>query len=132
MAITHFSGPVVVGSDSFFTPTAAKTLTAKDNGLTFKITTTGYTYALPAPFAGAFYRFVMSTALATDFVINGGNSLMYGSVDINSARVEWAASSVITIQDDKETIGDWYELKSDGTNWYVSGSAKTAAAAAAS
>ena len=132
MAITHFSGPVVIGADSFFTPVAAKTLTAKDNGLTFKITTTGYTYTLPAPFAGAYWRFVISTALATDFVINGGNSLMHGSVDINSARVNWTGDSVITIQDDKETIGDWYELWSDGTNWYVDGFGEIAAAAAAS
>ena len=129
---THFSGPLAIGSGQFETVTAAKTLSAKDNGKTFVIATTGYTHTLPAPFAGAAFRWVMSTALSTDFVITGGNSLMHGAVDINSARVNWTGDSVITIQDDKETIGDWYELWSDGTNWYVDGFGEVAAAAAAS
>ena len=121
MSITHFSGPVVVGADSFFVPVAAKTLTAKDNGMTYTISGTGYTYTLPAPFVGAFYRFVTKAVFSTDFIVNGGNSLMHGAVDVNSTRVNWTGASLVNFQDGADTIGDWVEIRSDGTNWYVDG-----------
>ena len=121
MSQTHFSGPLSIGVGQFEVPIAAKTLTKRDSGKTFKITTTGYTWTLPAPFAGAYYRFVMSTALTTDFIVNGGNSLMHGAVDVNSARVNWTAASLFNFQDGAETVGDWVTIWSDGTNWYVDG-----------
>lgn len=130
MSITHFSGPVVIGADSFFVPVAAKTLTAKDNGLTFVITTTGYTYTLPAPFKGAYWRFVVATTFGTDFLVDGGNSLIFGAVDLNSARVNFTGVSELRIQDNLETVGDWYELWSDGTNWYIDGFGEQASAVA--
>ena len=121
MAQTHFSGPLVIGSGQFETATAAKTLTAKDDGKTIVITGTGYTYTLPAPSAGMSFRFVVQAAFATNFVVAGGNSLLHGSMDVNSARVNATGASNINFVATAETIGDWAEIWSDGTNWYVNG-----------
>lgn len=124
---THFSGPLVIGSGQFEIVTAAKTLTAKDSGKTFIITGTGYTITLPAPLAGASYRWVCQATFGTDFVVSGGDSLIFGACDVNSARVNWTGASLVRLNEDKETIGDWFELWSDGTNWYVDGFGEIAA-----
>ncbi len=126
MSITHFSGPVVIGADTFFTPVAAKTLTAKDNGKIFTIATTGYTYTLPAVFAGAYWKFVTQALFDTNFVLDGGVDLIYGQIDVNSTLVQADAATAINVVAASDTIGDWFEIWSDGTNWYVDGDAFTA------
>ena len=124
MAQTNFSGPLAVGAGQFETAVAAKSLTKKDSGKTILITGTGYTYTLPAPEAGLSYRFVVQAAFATNFVVAGGNSLLHGAVDVNSARVNATAASNINFVGTAETIGDFAEIWSDGTNWYVDGFAE--------
>lgn len=121
MAQTHFSGPVVIGAGQFEAVTAAKTLSAADWGKTFLVATTGYTHTLPAPEAGASVRYVTSVAFGTDMVIAGGNSLFHGAVDVNSARINATAASNVNMIGTADTIGDWVEIWSDGTNWYVDG-----------
>ncbi len=128
MAQTHFSGPLAVGEAQFEVVEAAKTLSRKDSGKTFIVTGTGYTLTLPSitNSAGMWFRFVVRATFGTDFIVNGGDSLIHGAVNVESTRINWTGASLFNIQDGVEVIGDWVELWSDGTNWYIDGDGKAA------
>lgn len=135
MSATHFSGPVVStggfqgGANSVETLSAAKTLTSADDGKTFFLGLAGgFTVTLPAPAAGMKFKFIVSVAPTTAYVIttNGGADIMIGG--INELEVDTADDG--PYDDNADTLnfvasvavkGDFVEMVSDGTSWYFSG-----------
>ena len=136
MSDTHFSGPLIVtaqvaqGANSIEDLTAASTLTAADNGKTLLLNSaTEFATTLPAPTAGWRARFIVKAApvgTAYTIVTNGGANLIDGLAVVNGATVAAANEDTITFTASAAVSGDWVELISDGTNWYVSGQASAA------
>jgi hypothetical protein len=112
--------------------TAASTLTAADSGKTlFLNSATEFATTLPAPAAGLKFRFVVKaapasasytivTAESAHILIGGINEL---EVDTSSDGPYVADGDTITFADGVAVVGDYVELVSDGTSWYVSGQA---------
>jgi hypothetical protein len=108
---------------------AATTLTAADSGKTIVLTgIVGYAITLPAPAAGLKYKFIVQDLFATtDWVITATGAIMYGSVMELSTVQAVAGATTINLELAADTIGDWVQVESDGTNWYVSGAMAQAA-----
>jgi hypothetical protein len=136
-ASPHF-GRVVFGSKSdnvvSFEPVveelaAAKTLDYDDSGKTFMLTgIVGYALTLPAPKAAVKYKFIVQDLFATtDWVLTATGAIMFGTVMELSTVQAVATATTINLELGADTIGDWLEVISDGTNWYVSGACAQAA-----
>lgn len=108
---------------------AAHTITAAENGTTFLLTgVVGYALTLPAPSAGLKYKFIVQDLFATtDWVITATGAIMYGTVMELSTVQAVAGATTINLELAADTIGDWIQVESDGTNWYVSGACAQAA-----
>ena len=85
---------------------------------------------LPAPRAGMYFKFIMATASdnedTKDFILaTSADSVDFGgAINDGGGLVEvTSATSKITLDssDGAVTVGDWIEVVSDGTDWYVSG-----------
>lgn len=104
--------------------TEATTLTAKDSGKLFSLqAAAGAAITLPAvTMAGFKAKFVVGLAFATtSWTVVAATSVIQGSVIVNSTDVPGANENTISFVHSAETLGDWVEVISDGTNWYVSG-----------
>ena len=55
-----------------------------------------------------------------------GLLIFYGSLEVAGAVVLCSAEDSVNFVNTAELPGDWIELHSDGTNWYLSGQAGTA------
>jgi hypothetical protein len=110
---------------------AAVTLTADDSGKSFLLSGGGGTVTLPAvaDAAGVRYKFITAGDVTTDFIVLAASAVIEGSVTIagivtlgvNESQVLVEATTV-------DSIGDWFELESDGTTWFLSGQAGVAGA----
>lgn len=113
------------GVQNGVTPTAAVALTAIQSGSNvFLNAAAGFAITLPAPAAGLIYRFTTAAAFATTnftVVTSGGADILFGSADVNSTLVGCAAQDTINFVATAETKGDWVEVWSDGTGWFVTG-----------
>ena len=131
MSVTHFSGPLAVGSGRIKELSAATTLTKDDAGSLIALTgIVGYAVTLPtaAKASGGTYRFVVQDLFATtDWVITSPAANMYGMVMELSSIQAVAGATTLNLELGTDTIGDWIEVTSDGTNWYVSGHCAQAA-----
>lgn len=108
---------------------AATTLTANDSGKTFILAAVGKAITLPAVEAGLKYKFICGADIITSaWIATAPAKVISGSAEVAGAVVAAALEDVITLVHTKALIGDWFEIESDGTYWYVSGSAVTAAA----
>ena len=110
---------------------AADTLTSADYGKTvYFASTTGYTITLPAATIGASVKFVVNTAFGTSNMVidsaEGDN--IEGSLIVAGAVVECDAEDQVNFVNDGENLGDFVQLDSDGTNWYITGSGALTAA----
>jgi hypothetical protein len=106
------------------TLTAATTLTAADSGKTYLISGTGYTVTLPAPFAGFSVKFIVAAAFSIDTVVQtpaDNRDTLNGGVIVNGAIVESDATDRVTFEDGAESIGDFIEITSDGTSFFLFG-----------
>lgn len=107
------------------TPTAAVALTAAQSGMNvFLNAAAGFAITLPAPANGLRYKFTTAAAFATSnftVVTSGGADIFFGSADVNSSLVGCAAQDSINFVSTAETKGDWVEVWSDGTGWFVNG-----------
>ena len=111
------------------TLTAATTLTAADSGRTYLISGTGYTVTLPAPHAGFNVKFIVAAAFSTDTVIQppaDNRDTLNGGVIVNGAIVESDATDRVTFEDDAESVGDFIEISSDGTSFFLFGNGNAA------
>lgn len=107
----------------------AKTLVAADSGTTYFLNLAdGFTVTLPAPELGLRFKFIVSTAPTTAYVIttNGGDDIMIGGInelevdtgddgpyDNNADTLNFVASVAV--------VGDFVEMVSDGTSWFFNG-----------
>ena len=127
--LEHISDDVMRIFDDYELISAASSLNLSDSGKVFKISGTGYTVTLPAPSAGWKAKFIVSAAFSTDFVVQSPASnrdTINGGVIVNGAIVEADAVDRVTFEDDAESIGDFIEIHSDGTNYFVFGNGNAA------
>lgn len=108
--------------------TAAKTLVAGDSGKTlFLALAGGFAVTLPAPSLGLKFKFVVSTAPTTAYTVVTASSanVIHGGVtsgeDAAGSVATAASSDTISFVANKAIKGDWVEVESDGTSWYVFG-----------
>lgn len=122
--------PVTLGSQLTVTPTGAVTLTAAQSGFNVLLNAAaGFAITLPAVAAGLRYRFTVAAAFAsTNFtvVVPGGSNLIEGSIIVAGAVVDADAEDTINFVATAENIGDFVEVWSDGTSWFIFGNALTA------
>ena len=127
--LEHVSDDVMRIFDDYELVSASASLNLSDSGKVFKISGTGYTLTLPAPSAGWKAKFIVSGAFSTDFVVQSPASnrdTINGGVIVNGAIVEADAVDRVTFEDDAESIGDFIEIHSDGTNYFLFGNGNAA------
>ena len=127
--LEHVSDDVMRIFDDYELVSASGSLNLSDSGKVFKISGTGYTLTLPAPSAGWKAKFIVSGAFSTDFVVQSPASnrdTINGGVIVNGAIVEADAVDRVTFEDDAESIGDFIEIHSDGTNYFLFGNGNAA------
>lgn len=106
---------------------AATTLTAEDSGKTYFLNSaTGFATTLPAPAIGLNYKFVVSTQPTSGnhtVVTNGSANIIEGVAVVEGATnptVEQAANEdSINFVASITLVGDYAEVISDGTSWFV-------------
>lgn len=108
--------------------TATNTLTKEDNGKTLYLNSaTEFITTLPAPASGLKFKFICKAAPASasyTIVTSGSANILIGGVTCATADDlgSWDADGdTITFVDGQAVVGDWVEVESDGTSWYVSG-----------
>jgi hypothetical protein len=115
----------VTGLATTETITAADTITAAQSGTIF-LTGTGTTSVLPAVSnSGVKLRFnVSSSTIAdTNFIVDSAEGdNIFGELIVNDAPVVCQLEDQINVVNSAESPSDWFELLSDGTNWYIIGS----------
>ena len=131
MSVTHFSGPLAVGSGQVEEITAGKTLTERDNGKTFILADAAPgTITLPAVTNTGF---TCKVICGFDITSNGvlasaeGDN-MEGALMVASTVVDVDAADQLNFVNTADNIGDWVSVFSDGTYWYADGRALTTAA----
>tara|TARA_R110002020_G_scaffold149030_1_gene325210 strand:+ start:626 stop:1042 length:417 start_codon:yes stop_codon:yes gene_type:complete len=127
--LTHISDDVMRMFDDYETVTATGSLNLSDSGKVFRISGTGYTVTLPAPTAGWKAKFVVAAAFSTDFVVQSpsdNRDTINGGVIVNGAIVEADAVDRVTFEDDAESIGDYIEIHSDGSSYFLQGNGNAA------
>ncbi len=127
--VTTFGGTVSM-STAVETTTAADTLTGSQCGSTiFLNNATGYATTLPVPTAGCSFRIVLKLALSSGnhtVVTNGSANIIIGGiseleVDTSDDGPYSAVGDLITFVGTVESVGDYINLISDGTSWYLEG-----------
>ena len=107
------------------TITGATTLSAEDSSKVLILkAAAGAQITLPAvaDAAGQNYRFIVGQLFATTaWTIKAASNVIQGGVNVNSVNVPGADENTITFAHAADTVGDFVELRCDGTNWYVSG-----------
>ena len=122
--LTHVSDDVMRIFDDYELVSWSGSLSLADSGKVFKISGTGYTVTLPAPTAGWKAKFVVSAAFSTDFVVQSpadNRDTINGGIIVNGAIVEADAVDKVTFEDGAESIGDFIEIHSDGSSYFVYG-----------
>jgi len=115
------------------TVTATNTILYSECGKTFFLNSaTEFASTLPAPVAGCFFRFVVKAApsgASYTVTTSGGSDIIIGGVnetetDTGDDGPYQADADTITLADGVAVVGDYVELVSDGTSWYLSGQTK--------
>jgi hypothetical protein len=102
----------------------ATTLTASDSGNVFTLSAaTGKAITLPSVAVDGFKaKFVVGAVFATtNFTIVAPTSKIQGGAIVNSVFVPASNENTISFVASAETIGDYINIVSDGTNYYVEG-----------
>tara|TARA_R100000231_G_scaffold89793_1_gene67847 strand:+ start:215 stop:625 length:411 start_codon:yes stop_codon:yes gene_type:complete len=122
--ITH-SNDVERQVEKYQDITIGETYTMADSGKTIKVSGTGGTVTLPAPTEGFNIRFVTTGGLTSaNTVIAGGTAdVMEGSIIVAGAVVDVDAADQLNFVHTADNLGDFVEIISDGSNYYVSGNA---------
>jgi hypothetical protein len=102
--------------------TTTNVITASESGKTFYLDTAGgFTSTLPAPVIGLKYKFIVSTAPTTAYIIttNGGDNVLQGTfLDIVGELAAIVNQDTLNFVASTSLVGDSLEVESDGTNWY--------------
>jgi len=102
----------------------AKVLTASDSGKVFTLSaTTGKAFTLPSVAIDGFNaKFIVGSAFATtNFTIVAPTNVIQGGAIVNSVFVPASNENTISFVATAETLGDYINIVSDGTNFYVDG-----------
>ena len=111
------------------------TLTAASGNIVFMgASSSVYAVTLPAATAGLQFKFIVSGAMtgvseASTTIDSAEGDNITGTMDVNEADVDCSAEDSISIANTLESIGDYIELASDGTSWFISDSQVATAAA---
>ena len=133
---THFAGPVKLGATSMLLSgdegglSGAVTLTADEsNGQHYILDGgTGFGITLPVPTQGWRCKMTVGKVFGTDYVITAGTAATFQGCILEAGAVQdVAAMDTLTLEDDKENLGDFLEFWSDGTSTLVFGNFLTAA-----
>jgi len=112
------------------TLSVAGALTIDDSGyVCYLKSATGRAITLPAPTAGFKVKVSTAQVFATSawtFTSTGAN--IRGGAIVNSTFVPSAGTTTVTLSASAETLGDFFELTSDGTSYFINGNFATAAA----
>lgn len=110
--------------------TATNTLTTADCGKTLLLNaTTEFATTLPAPTMGCKLKFIVKaapasasytivTASSANIMIGGINEL---EVDTGDDGPYSTGADTLTFADGVAAVGDYVEMNSDGTSWYIEG-----------
>lgn len=105
---------------------AAFTVPASESGMTYILNlAAGFAVTLPAPAVGLKYKFIIGISVTGSTTIVATSTLVRGAIltnDVNSATdsgFSATGATTITLAANKSVSGDWVELVSDGTNWYM-------------
>ncbi len=122
--ITH-SNDVERQVENYQAITIGESYTMADSGKTIKVSGTGGTVTLPAPTEGFNIKFVTTGGLTSaNTVIAGGTAdKMEGSIIVAGAVVDVDAADQLNFVHTADNLGDFVEITSDGSNYYVSGNA---------
>ena len=120
--ITH-SNDVERQVENYQAITIGESYTMADSGKTIKVSGTGGTVTLPAPTEGFNIKFVTTGGLTSaNTVIAGGTAdKMEGSIIVAGAVVDVDAADQLNFVHTADNLGDFVEITSDGSNYYVSG-----------
>lgn len=122
--LKHFSNDVERIFNKVETISSASTLTEADSGKWYELNnSTGVTVTLPAVKSGVNFRFVVAAAFATsNFIIDSAEGdNINGILVVNGASVAASDEDQINFVASAESIGDFIDIWSDGSGWYVSG-----------
>jgi hypothetical protein len=122
MALVKVGSHPSHGGQVVFNATASFTLDPSDSGKVFILKDAAITVTLPTLSTSlAGFQVKLISGDDSEHIIAGGASKIYGQIgDQNGGDFERiAAASGYTLGTGE--IGDWFELISDGTNWYISG-----------
>lgn len=121
----------VTGAAPVEVVTTTNVLAATESGKTLILNSaTGFVSTLPAPAAGLSFKFLVGATPPTSgnhtIVTNGSANVIKGG--ITGAEVDSTvdfdtstADDTISFVANQAVSGDWAEVFSDGTNWYVRG-----------
>jgi len=102
--------------------TATNVITEGENNKTFYLNAVGgFTSTLPAPAIGLKFKFIVSTAPTTAYIIttNSGANILFGTfLDTIGELVSFSAQDTLNFVASASIVGDFLEVESDGTNWY--------------
>ncbi|HEB28834.1 MAG TPA: right-handed parallel beta-helix repeat-containing protein [Porticoccus sp.] len=108
--------------------TSTNVIIASESGKTFYLNAAGgFTSTLPAPAIGLNFKFIVSTAPATAYIIttNGGDNILQGTyLDIIGELVSIAAQDTLNFVASASLVGDSLEVESDGTSWFCTAFSK--------
>ena len=110
--------------------TATNAITAAESGKTFFLASaTEFLSTLPAPALGLRYKFIVALApsgASYTIATNGSANIIIGG--INELEVDdtedgpySAVGDLISFVDAVAVVGDWCEVISDGTSWFLTG-----------
>jgi len=142
MANTHFSGPVSVGSGQVESLITTKSLDKEDNGKTFFLNlAAGFTVTLPVLStvdAGWKVKIIVGITPTTAYIVteNTGSDTNKLVGNVNTSTGQTSASKfnatgftlVTFVVASGAVKGDYIEIVSDGSFYYVSGSTTVPAA----
>lgn len=134
MSISHISGPLAIGGDSYESLITTKALDSEDNGKTFGLNLAGgFTVTLPAIAtvnAGWKVRFRVETNPTTAYIIteNGASdtNIVLGSINTSTGQTsaadfEVSGATFVTFVASTALVGDWVTIENNGTNWFAYG-----------
>jgi hypothetical protein len=127
--INRGAGREAISTNKVLTPTAALTLTSADDGAeVFLNAAAGFAITLPSPAAALKFRFTVAASFATTnftVVSAGGSNIIQGGATVAGADVPAADEDTISFVATAETKGDFVDVWSDGTSWFVNGRGTT-------
>lgn len=105
--------------------TATNTIEIAESGSTYFLSGVTSTQSLPtSTTAGQVYRFYVNASVSGNITIvtSGSENVIDGTLIVAGAVVDCDAEDTLTVVASAENVGDFVELRSDGTRWLIGAS----------